>query len=204
MDNQTYLNQISASVAPPQKPKSGIFSSMYFKLGAVAVVALILIIIVGNILGGNKGDLKTRTAELKLRLDNTVSVISDYQPKVKSSTLRSNSASLYGVLSGASLDLSTYLTEKYNFKEKDLSKKITEQATLEKEGLESELFEAKINGRLDRIYAHKMAYEISVISSKAASLLKSAKDEDFKLMLDKFITSLDNLYNKFNDFTEGE
>ena len=203
MDNQEYLNQITSSVRPTKNFGNGFLSSNVFKIIIGAIVALILIVVVGNLLGSGKNSLRDRSYALQYRLENTMSVISTYQPKVKSSILRSASASFYGALQNTHTELGTYLAEKYNLKDKNTLNKLKEQADLEKDDLESELFEAKINGFLDRIYAHKMAYEISVISSKASSLLSSAKDDTLKTILDKSIKSLDNIYNNFNDFTEG-
>lgn len=203
MNNEDYLNQISTSVRPASSAGGGLLSSKYFKIGAISIIALVLIMVVGSMLGSGKNTVRDRAYELKFRIDNTMSVISTYQPRVKSSALRSSSASLYGALSNTSKELDTYLTEKYNLKEKEIDKQMIEDTTAEKESLESELFEARINGVLDRIYAHKMAYEISVIYSKESTILGSAKDDSLKVLLDKSMTSLDNLYNNFNDFTEG-
>ena len=56
MDRQEYLNQISAVNRPAKGSKSGIFSSKFFWIGAIGVAALLLIIIMGAALGGNKGN----------------------------------------------------------------------------------------------------------------------------------------------------
>ena len=95
------------------------------------------------------------------------------------------------------------MVEKYEFKEKDISEDLVEEATLNKDGLESELFEAKINGILDRIYAHKMAYEISVITSEEAKIINMTGDSSLKELLEKSHSSLENLYEKFNNFSEA-
>ena len=94
------------------------------------------------------------------------------------------------------------MTEKYSFKDSDIDKKIVEQATSEKDGLEAELFEAKINGILDRIFAHKMAYEISLFLAEEDQLASNAGDETLTGLLVTSSESLENLYNKFNEFSE--
>ena len=68
--------------------------------------------------------------------------------------------------------------------------------------MESELFEAKINGILDRIYAHKMAYEVSMFLSEESDLMNLTKNEALKEALSSSYNSLENLYNSFNDFSE--
>lgn len=205
MDGQEYLNQISVANRPvkPVKPvKQAWYKSKYAMLGLGAVVALIVIIIIGAVLGSNKSSEKDLGYALKLHLVNTSEIIQNYQPEVKSSDLRSSSASLYSVLSNTDRELTEYLTEKYNFKEKDIDKKVVEQATLEKDGLEAELFNAKINGNLDRIYAHKMTYEISMFMSEEARLINATKNSQFKEVLTSSYGSLENLYESFDSFSE--
>lgn len=202
MDRQEYLNQISTANRPVKESKSGIFASKFFWVGIIGLVAFILIMILGAIIGGTKGNEKERVFSLILHLDNTSEVIGQYQSSVKSSDLRSYSASLKGILSNTSRELTTYAEEKYNFKAKDVSSKISEEETLSKDGLENELFEAKINGILDRIYAHKMAYEISLISNRESQIFKSSGNENLKNILETSYNSLNNLYDEFNDFTE--
>ena len=176
--------------------------SKFFMIGMVGLIALVVIIIIGAILGGNKGGEKNLSYKLKLHLDNTASVISEYQPRVKSSDLRSHSASLYSVLSSTNRELTDYLTEKYNFKEKDINKDFVEEATLAMDGLEAELFEARINGNLDRIYAHKMTYEISLFMNEEAKLINSTSNASYKEILTRSYNSLSNLYDSFNSFSE--
>ena len=175
-------------------------NSTIFKVAAVAVVVFILIAIVGGILGGGKEGAKDQAISLKLNLDSTLEVIAEFQPSVKSSDLRSSSASLYSVLSNTNRDLSTYITENYNYKPKEDNKKFENDVALERDGLESALFEAKINGILDQVYANKMAYTISLIYSKEANLKKANNSEELEAILTSSMNSLDTLYDKFDDF----
>ncbi|MDO4508154.1 MAG: hypothetical protein Q4B65_02095 [Candidatus Saccharibacteria bacterium] len=202
MENQDYLNQISGDVRPAKPEKTSFLSSKYLKWGLGFVAGLVLVMIAGSLLGSASGGVKKDGIWLKLRIDNALEAISEYQNIVKSSNLRSSSASLYGVLSNTSRDLTTYLTEKYEYSEKSTPKDLTEEMTLEKDGLLAELFEAKINGNLDRIYAHKMAYEITMITSKEADLIDATSDKDLKALLETSYDSLATLYEKFNDFSE--
>lgn len=202
MEGQEYLNQISALDRPTKKSMPKFLSSKLFIFGAAALTLAIAIMIVGSILSSGKTSEKDSTYALKLHLDNTAAVIKSYQSSVKSSTLRSNSASLYSILTNTSRDLDNYLTEKYSFKEKDADKKISEQATLEKDGLESELFNAKINGILDRIYAHKITYEISTLMNEESNLFKKSGNESLKNILNTSYQSLENLYKSFSEYSE--
>ena len=47
-----------------------------------------------------------------------------------------------------------------------------------------------------------MAYEISLMANSEAQLLKSTNNDTLKEMLTTSYNSLDNLYDKFNDFSE--
>ena len=138
MDGQEYLNQISASNRPNKKSSNGIFSSKIFMGSVIGVGVLILIGIVVLLLGSGKGGEKDLSFALKLHLDNTSSIITEYQPRVKSSILRSSSSSLYTVLSNTNRELTEYITSKFKFKEKDVKKDILNEATTSKESLDYE------------------------------------------------------------------
>ena len=202
MNEQEYLNQISAEVRPEKAPKvrNGIFASPFFKVGVIGLVALVLIMIAGSVLSSGKTDGKTRTIQLLLHLDNTAEVISDYQPSVKSSDLRSSSASLYSVLTNTSRETTNYLSENYGYK--SASNDLVTQADTERDGLEADLFDAKINGTLDRIFAHKMEYEITMILAEEQSVYRVTSDSGYRSALESSMSSLETLYDKFNSFSE--
>lgn len=203
MEGQEYLNQISAAAKPKKQASDSRFSKSTLIIGGVvALVLLIAMIIFGAILGGNKDKEKNAGIALALHLKNTSEIIQDYQQYIKSSNLRSSSSSLMSITTDTNRNLINYLTEKYNYKEKDVDSNILEQATLEKDGLESELFEAKINGILDRIYAHKMAYEISSLMSEETRLMDLTKVEALDELLKTSFDSLNVLYENFNSFSE--
>lgn len=202
MEGQEYLDQISATNRPVAKKKGGLFSSKFFMVGMIGLVILVVIVVFGMILGSGKGGEKELSFALKLHLDNTAEIINEYQSSVRSSDLRSNSASLYGILTNTNKDLTEYITGKYKFKEKDINKNILSEANLAKDALNTELFNAKINGILDRIYAHKMAYEISLIMAEEAKIINSTKSDSLKEALTSSYNSLENLYNKFSDYSE--
>lgn len=203
MEGQEYLNQISASNRPAKSSGggiSGLLSSKFFLIGIIGVAALIVIIIIGSLLGGNKTTPKDLCLDLKLHMDSTTEVIREYQVHVKSSNLRSSSASLASVLANTSTKLNDYILGKFG--EAQPSETTLIDATRDKEALKNELFEAKINGILDRIYAHKMAYEISLIMMEEEKLSSTSSDEALDVILNDSYTSLENLYSNFNDFSE--
>ena len=154
-------------------------------------------------MGSGKTDEKTRVISLRLHISNTNSIIQKYQPNLKSSDLRSNTASLASILSMAEKNVGDYLVEKYNLKDKNISKKILDQAEINYQEIDETLFEAKITGVLDRMYAHKMSYEISTIMAEEAQIINATKEDWLKETLSASYESLENLYGKFNDFSEA-
>ncbi|MBR5647536.1 hypothetical protein IKW73_01145 [Candidatus Saccharibacteria bacterium] len=195
MDGQSYLNEISMANRPAPKSKMDFMKSKFFIVGAIGVVGLILLLIIGAVLGGGSS-VKDQTITLKVRLDNTAALVGDYQPSIKSSILRSSSASLYSVMTNTSRELGEYLGEE------KVPAKITEDEDAHKEALSSELFEAKINGVLDRTFTYKMVYEISLITTMERRIANSAKSDDLKNILETSLESLDNIYNALNNFSE--
>jgi hypothetical protein len=113
MDGQEYLNQISASTRPVEQSKlNKILTSKYFLIGTGAVVALIIIIIIGSLISGGKGDEKSDCIALYLHTNTTSELINAYQDPVKSSDLRASSSSLNTVLKNTNRKLPHYLTLK--------------------------------------------------------------------------------------------
>lgn len=206
MDGQQYLQQISEMNRPiPQTNKNkilNILTSKIFIVSAIGLGLLIIVLIIGSILSGNKTDTTTLSYKLKSHLDSTSEVIQEYQHYIKSSTLRGDSASLRGILSNTSRDLTNYLEETAKSQDKNVSAAIAEEAKSAKEALTDELFEAKINGILDRIYAHKITYEIFLLRNEEAQLMETAKDDKLTEILTDNYNSLGTLYDKFNNFSE--
>ena len=205
MDGQEYLDRISTNNQPVNKSSGNrVISSKFFWVGLIGLVLLILIMIIGSMLGNKGGGERNKCFTLLVHLTNTSEIVAEYQSNVRSSELRSSSASLYGVLTNTNSELTKYATEKYKIKNtKDISKNILDKANEEKEQLNKELFEAKINGILDRTYAYKMSYEIMVIMAEENSLHDATKNDSLKDSLSKSYDSLKNLYDLFNNFSES-
>ncbi len=205
MDRQEYLNEISASTRPVKSRNVPSFlSSKFLWIGIIGVVLLIIIIIIGSVLSGAKTDSKNQLFSLILHMDNTVEAIKEYQPHVKSSDLRSYSASLSTILSNNSNDITNYATEKYNFSPKTIKDSVVEEQTSYKDALMSDFFNAKITGSLDYVYAQKLATDISIIQSLEAQLMKTASDSFLKDTLGTSYESLTILYNNFYNFSESK
>lgn len=204
MDRKEYLNQISQQAKPVQKRGlPDFFKSKIFWLILGILAFAILIMAVGGAISSNQEPPQNRLYRLLLQLDNTRASVDEYQPDVKSSTLRGYSASLSSILSNTSSELTAYLTAVYQYKPKVIPEKIQAEAAAHSEELNNELFVAKINGDLDNIFDLKMVYEISLISTQEAAILEKTTNEDLSGILLPSYQSLQNIYNDFDDWTVG-
>ena len=199
MDNQAYLDQIAASNRPEKASKfSSIIKSNIFKLLAAAVGIFVIVFIIGQILSGVQGNTKQTLFNFKVRLDNVIGAIDEYQGSIKSSRLRSYSASLSTIASSTQQSVEEYANKTYS------KPKITGSDEVNKAGeeLKNDLFNAKINGLLDRVYARKLSYEISIIMTEESKLIKAVKDNDFKKALQNSQDSLSVIKDSFTSFSE--
>ncbi|MBQ7201915.1 hypothetical protein IJS18_00795 [Candidatus Saccharibacteria bacterium] len=204
MNQQEYLSQISNNVRPPKAPKPSLLASPIIKYLLIGVVVIIGIIIFGSVIGGNKKSAKDLSISLKLHLDGTTAEIANFQPYVKSSSLRANGASLNTVLSNADRELTEYIASKYSYKSGSENKKTKSKYEALQQELHEELFKAKINGMLDRIFATKMVTEISLIQTEMQTIYNSASDQSYKDFLKSSYSSLDNLSEQFKNFSEAK
>ena len=205
MDKQEYLNEISTSAkATAIKHTPTIFSSKFFWVGTIGAILFIIIIIIGSIISGSKTNVKEHLFSLILHMDNTKEVVEEYRPDIKSSDLRSYGASLVTILSNDSSSLTAYATEKYDFKTKNVKESITEEETSRKDDLSSDLFNAKITGSLDHIYAQKLTTDISLIQSLESQIIKASSDPTLQDILNASYESLTVLYDKFKTFSESK
>ena len=177
-------------------------NSKVAKIAIGGIAAFMLIAIIGGIMSSGRSSIQSRAVSLKYHTHNTLGVISTYQPSIKSSTLRSNSASLYSVLSNTTIELTNYLVDNYKYKDNDKSyKTLANNASLNSDALSQSLFQAKINGVLDEIYMSKMAYEISSIMSEEATVYNSTSNQELESILSTSYSSLDTLLPLFSDAT---
>lgn len=204
MDNKAYLEQIAQSNRPIKQHGSlaNLFSSKLTKILFISIAALIVVIIAGSLISGSSASIKDKTISLKIHFDGLIETLKTYQSSVKSPALRAASASLSSISENTSASLSEYLTAKYNLKDGKYDKKLQAKEDTLIKALDDELFEAKISSLLDRTFARKIAYEISLLSDREQQIYHKTNDSELKTILQKSFNSLDNLYDSFNDFSE--
>ncbi len=211
MDKQEYLNQISAANRPIKAKSgglSGLFSSKIFLYAGIFVAVLVAIMIFGSILGGSKGDTKVKLFTLMAQIENENEIIDNYRKQIKSSELRSYASSLSSVLSDGDGKISQYIADAMNMKNVNVKKNLDEETiktlTSQKEELSNELFEAKINGRLDMNFALKMTNEVAALMNSEAHLINTSGKDELNAILTENYNSLKTLYDKFNGFSESK
>lgn len=204
MDNQAYLDQISTPTSLKKtKNSNGSFLKQVFIALGIAVGLFALIAIFGGIISANRVSEKDSAIALKLRSDNIQTVITEYNASIKSSDLRSTNTSLSGILSDVSSTLETYITSTLSVKQKEYTKKVVDKEASALEELKNELFEAKINGLLDRTFARKMIYETQNLINYENTLKKATRNESLKSYLSSSANSLMVLHDTFSDFSEN-
>ena len=202
MNDEEYLKQISGGINPGGKSKFSFMSSTIFKVSMGGIIAFIVLAIIGAILSGGRVDTKTKAIRLRLRLENTADVISDYQDDIRSPALRAHGASLKSVLSSTDNEVNEYLAEKYDYKSGKEDKKLKDEAAQNKEALENALFDGKINGVLDRIFVSEMSYEISLLIADETSIYNSA-DNSLKVIMKTSLDSLRKLSETFESYSNN-
>lgn len=201
MNNVDYLNQISASSKKSKSASDSLLSSKPLIISLIAATVLaIFLIIFGIVRDNTTSDTKLLT-QLGLRLNNFSTSVSNYNPYVKSSSLRSSGASLSSALEATTLNLKPILEEeKINLDKAD--KKLLDSETSHAEALNNSLEAGKLNGILDRTYASEMALQISLLISLESELYNHTKDDSLKSILSNSFENLKTLYPNFNDFSD--
>ncbi len=206
MNNKEYLDQISSNNRQV-KQNSGFLgfniSPRLAKIVIGAFIAAILIIIIGSIVGlsGNSSSEKDYLGRIYLRTNNLMDAIATYNKSVKSSELRSMGTSLNAVLAETSYSVSSILDSEYDVSpSKAVSDRITEEEEADKTALNDSLEDARISGRLDRVFAHNFTYAISMLSNLEADAIKKAKKDSTATTLSSSKANLDQLYTQFDEF----
>ena len=200
MNDLEYLNQISAKPAPVQPT---LFDKKTKLILIVAATVLLLVVILAAVAGSSSGSEPTATSELSRlyqRSDTLEKTLTTYTPSVKSSALRSSAASLSTILAELKSTSNTYFTasgaklEDYPLPTAD-SKNLT--------AMSSALESARLNGILDRTFAHELDYQIRYLIIIEDSTLAKSSDSSLTTFLKSSKASLERLRDTFASFSES-
>ncbi len=189
MDNQAYLDQITASTQPTKGSGNHIIPPLVLKLLIGGVILAVLIIIFGSILGNLNPNAEELSKQLSYRLDNVNATIEKYNPNVQSSQLRSKGTATKTVLTDTKRKLDSFLEEKYGFKADPKS----ETATIEQKHIDAvnkKLENARLNAYLDRIYVHELSHQVELIMAMEADINAHTDNNKLKEIVNNSLNSL--------------
>ena len=196
MDNLAYLNQISQN----NKPKKRSFFSKKWVKPAVFILLSLAILIpiisgISNLISSRETDFLPR---LNYRVSNLSRLIYNYSSRVKSSTLRNESASLSAILT----DLNTNLPLYYDDPSKSLSNEIITEEISYYTTAKASIDNGIINGYLDRNYARQIAYYIKIILTLIDEASEKTNNTTAKSFLATKKTELELKKPTFADFID--
>lgn len=208
MDKQQYLNHISSNSGRPSSAAAPGETSLLDKLLVpknlkiilIALALIIILMIVAASLGSGAEKATELTGRLSLRLGNLNSTISSYSGKIKNPELRAISTSLSTTFTDTSRDLTALLPE-LEIDPGSLSESTS--ATLETDHiteLNTVLYNASLNGILDRVYANNLTRETSLLVSLELDILSRTENTNLTALLTKSSTDLTALHSRISDF----
>jgi hypothetical protein len=176
MDNNYAYN-------PPAVVKKPFFLQKQILIPGVFLVLIAAVVIIfAVIIGGADARKRTAAETLHMRMGGIMEVLTDYQPYVRNSVVRSNVAALKNSLSNTYRDLGLALPEIGV----DLAKpteKIVSSESAHITRFEGILEEARLNANLDRVLVRELSFEISLLITLENDLSIQNTDESLHAAL---------------------
>ena len=213
MNNADYLNQIAAETRQA-KPQTSFLDGFplpknLIKWLLITFVALIFIIILGAILSNQKDPERDLIDRINQRSTNLNSMISTYNPQIKSTRLRAISNNISSVLTYTQAQTTTILETYFGTEDKKGNKNaapsnqsLIDEETAYIEEINASLENARIQATLDRTYHRTLTREVGYLLSLEAELLNRTRKEDLQSTLNDSAYNLDSLYTELQDFTD--
>ena len=204
MNALDYLNQISANVNQPAKT-GFLDKKMKIVLGVLGGVILLFVIFIAVAGGSSSKSQPTASTELGrlyMRASELSKTITNYNRSVSHSTLRSNGAQLSTLLTEITTTTSTYLSKNLGIETKSLALSDSDAANINK--LNADLEKARLNGLLDRTYAHEMGYQIDYLLIIEESIRKKTTDSILTAFIQSSTNSLTLLKDAFQNYSESD
>ena len=203
MNNQDYLDQITASAQGSQSKRNMIISPLVLKLLIAGVVLAILIIVFGSIFGNMGTKTEDVAKQLSLRLANVSTTIETYNPNVKSSQLRKEGSGVKSVINNTQRDLNKFLEEKYNYTKVDQKSKLYADETSFIEKANKELEYARLNAFLDRVYLNQLLYQIEQIVVLESNINSRTDNQNLKDIVQSSMNNLKQSYESLEKLTDS-
>lgn len=201
MDNQAYLDQITASTKPAKNSGNHIIPPLVLKLAIGGVILAVLIMIFGLILGNLNPSTEDLSKQLSYRLSNVNATIEKYNPSVKSSQLRSKGTATKTIITNTQRELDDFLKEKYNFKA-DPKSEIATKEQKQIDAVNKKLENARLNAYLDRIYVHELSHQIELIMALESDINAHTDKAKLKEIVTNSMNSLKDLDTSIQQISE--
>lgn len=203
MENTDYLNQIAAKPTPTS-PVSGItniVSPKLIKLVAGAIIAFILMLVIGNILGSANSKTTALNESFYLRVQNLSaanSPLTAYARDLHSSDLRALTNTLKTSLLVTAQNLNLILSD-LNIDPANIDEQVTLDENANIADLSLPLQSARLNGLLDRTFANSINLQVTLLISKGYEILDKNSTPAVQATLTKALADLDILSQRFTD-----
>lgn len=189
-----YLDSIAP--APPQ-PKffSGTFGKLFFILIGVFVFAVSLIIAFSG---------KDNTADLQqvaVRLDNYNRVIEKYHPYIKSNNLKSINSE-FKIWMSSSYRNAEELLKTGGVQKTDYDRGMVASEKQRADELDTELNDARLSARLNRVYASTMASEAEILINMYNAMETKSKSKMIRDYAKEVSANLEAIQKRFADFVD--
>ena len=136
-------------------------------------------------------------------MQNLSNTLQTYNPMIKSSQLRSLGASLSSTLNNSSTQIANYFTElDLEDEERTPSPSIQDEETLISDNLNATLYNAQLNGLLDRTYLNQITLQISLLLSLETQISSKTNDEELLYIISLSTSNLEVILNNFNNFSD--
>jgi hypothetical protein len=192
--NPDYLDTI-APAAPPPKFFSGSFGKIFFGMLILFFIAVSIIIAFSG---------KDETADLQqtfVRIEHLSKTTKTVQPNLKSSKL-SNTNSNFQIWLTGNKSAAEELLKLGGISRTDYSKEmVAEEETLAVD-LDAKLEDARLNARLDRIYAGSMAAETEKMMIILNTMGRKNKSEKIRDFAKTASTNLEPIHKSFDEYTD--
>ena len=203
MNNVDYLNQISSNSKPQAPTNDSLLDNKIFRIVAISAAALTIVFLLLSIFRNIGNQSRSRLEQLYLRTDSLTSATTEYNSSLKSPELRSAAVSFAATLKSLSANLADIYKDN-NISNKNSSTKNTNLETENSESMTTTLESGRLNGILDRTYAHEMSYQISTFITIIENAKNITKDSDVIETLNNAQASLRQLHSVFDNFSDAQ
>ena len=201
MNNVDYLNSISNKNKQQTTSGKSLLDNKIFRIAAIAIAAFAIISIVFSILGDIRNRPRTYLEQLNLRTISLSEVTEEYNDSLKSPEIRSAGVSFAATIKGLSANLAD-VYKANGISDKSSSSAINDIEAKNTEDMNTTLEYGRINGILDRTYAHEMAYQTSLLIAIIETAQGVVTNPDTLDALDNTKTSLEQLHSMFDNFSD--